>query len=460
MMILIVVFVLAGYALYSMNADERSQLKERVMLAADRARKDAARRRAEPEPFRDALRERTPWPMVMPVLIAANVLVFLMTGWGSSDTDTLVSWGASFGPRTTNGEWWRLVASLFVHGGFLQLLINCAALAQLGLTLERLVGHATFAAVYLSAGILSSLVSLSDYPMATSYGASGAIFGLYGLLVASSAWTAVRRAPKAGAEPEPEPSTSGMFGLRDLPRADPEVPAATAAEQPVADAIQPSAVDAGIAMTLTAVKQLAPVAALFFLYNVAGSSLEAGAELGGFAAGFICGVVLTSGVSVRKPPVPRVAVAMAVTVIVAIVSAVPLRSMADIRPEITRVLAVEERTAGTYQAAMTQFKLGTVSAEGLAQVIERKITPELQAMQARLKTLGRIPPEHQPLLAGAEEYLRLRDESWRLRAAALHKSSMPGLRKAETAERTSLEALERLKPAEPAESTSTTEAAR
>jgi hypothetical protein len=180
-------------------------------------------------------------------------------------------------------------------------------------------------------------------------------------------------------------------------------------------------------------------------------SLEAGAELGGFAAGFICGVALTSAVSVRTPPVPRVAVAMAATVIVAIVSAVPLRGMADVRPEITRVLDIETRTSGAYQSAMAQFKLGTVSAEGLAQVIEKRITPELQAMQSRLKTLGRIPPEHQPLLEGAEEYLRLRDESWRLRAAALHKSSMPALRKADSAERASLEALERLKPPEPAE---------
>ena len=98
---------------------------------------------------------------------------------------------------------------------------------------------------------------------------------------------------------------------------------------------------------------------------------------------------------------------------------------------------------------MTQFKLGTVNAEALAQVIERKITPELQAMQARFKDLGRVPPEHQPLLANAEEYLRLRDESWRLRAAALHKSSMPALRKAETAERASLKAFERLKPVSP-----------
>ena len=439
MMILVVLLVLGGYALYTMNADERTQLKERVVVAAERARKEAARRRAEPEPFRDALRERTPWPFVMPLLVAANLIVFLMMGWGSSDPDTLVAWGASFGPKTTNGEWWRLAAAMFVHGGFFQLLVNCAALVQLGLILERLVGHVTFAAVYFAAGVLASLVSLSDFPMAVTSGASGAIFGLYGLLVASSAWTAVHRGPAA--RREPEPTTIGTFGFRELPRQEPESVDTAEPNDPAEGA------NTGIAITLVAAQQLAPIAGLFLLYNLLGDSLGGGAELGGFAAGFICGVALTSGVSVRTPPVPRVAIAMAATVVVAIVSAVPLRGMADVRPEISRVLDVEQRTSGAYQAAVTQFKLGTVSAEALAQMIEKKITPELQAMQARLKTLGRVPPEHQPLLAGAEEYLRLRDESWRLRAAALHKSSMPALRKAESAERASLEALERLKPA-------------
>ena len=116
-------------------------------------------------------------------------------GWGSDEAETLVSWGASFGPRTTNGEWWRLVASMFVHTGSFQLLVNCAALVQLGLILERLVGHVTFAAVYLAAACLRASCSLSDYPMGISSGASGAIFGLYGLLLASTAWIAVLRAP-------------------------------------------------------------------------------------------------------------------------------------------------------------------------------------------------------------------------------------------------------------------------
>jgi membrane associated rhomboid family serine protease len=441
-MILLVILVLGGYALYTMSPDERTRLKERLVATAWRARDEAARRHAEPEPFRDALRERTPWPLVMPALLAANVIVFLMMGWGSTEPEALVGWGASFGPRTTNGEWWRLVASMFVHTGMFQLLVNCAALAQLGLILERLVGHTTFAAVYISAGVLASLVSLSDYPMAVSAGASGAIFGLYGLLLASAAWTAIHR-PSAPSD-EPQPASLETFGFRELAQADP----AEAAEASEPDPRLNAAMNPGVVMTLTAAQRLAPIAAVFFLYNLASGGLGSGAEIAGFAAGFICGVVLTRGVSASTPPVPRVAITMAVTVVVAVASAVPLRGVADVRPEISRVLAVEESTAGTYQNAVKQFKLGAVNAEALAQVIELKITPELHAMQARLKTLGRVPPEHQPLLASAEEYLKLRDESWRLRAAALHKSSMPALRKAETAERASLEALERIKPAD------------
>jgi membrane associated rhomboid family serine protease len=445
MMILLVILVLGGYALYSMKPDERTRVKERLVATAGRAREEAARRQAKPEPFRDALRQRTPWPLVMPALVAANVLVFLMMGWGASDEKTLVSWGASFGPRTTNGEWWRLVSSMFVHSGTLQLLVNCAALVQLGLTLERLVGHVTFGAVYFSAGILASVVSLSDFPIATSAGASAAIFGLYGLLLASSAWTAVRRAPAAAVDPGP--AALGMFGFSDAPRTE---PAETRGERESAS-LPDAAIAPALTMTSTAARQLAPVAAIFALYNLVTGDLGGGAELAGFAAGFICGIVLTSGVSVSTPPVPRVAITMAVTVVVAVASAVPLRGVTDVRPEITRVIAVEESTASTYQRAVKQFKLGAMNAEALAQLIERKITPELHAMQARLKSLGRVPPEHQPLRTSAEDYLRLRDESWRLRAAALHKSSMSALRKAEMAERASLEAFERLKPTQPAD---------
>jgi membrane associated rhomboid family serine protease len=442
MIFLFVILALGGYALTTLKPDERTRLNERLTIILERAKKDVAKRRAQPEPFRDALRERTPRPLVMPALVILNAIVFLMMAGGGTEPDALLSWGASFGPRTTNGEWWRLLSAVFVHTGLLQILVNGAALVQLGLILERLVGHITFAAVYLAAGLLASLVTVSDYPLAISTGSSGAIFGLYGLLLASTAWTAIQRA--SAAPVEAAAASAGGFGLSELSQRRPDERGGVA-EGPQPDGV----VTTGLVMTLAVAKQLAPVAAAFMLYNLMGGGLGIGAELAGFSAGFICGAVLTRGVSASTPPVPRVALTMAVTVMVAVASAVPLRGLADVRPEISRVIAVEEGTTSAYQKAVKQFKLGTLNAEALAQIIERTITPELRAMQARLKTLGRVPPEHQPLVASAEEYLRLRDESWRLRAAALHKSSMAALRKAETAERTSLEAFERIRAAEP-----------
>lgn len=55
-----------------------------------------------------------------------------------------------------------------------------------------------------------------------------------------------------------------------------------------------------------------------------------------------------------------------------------------------------------------------------------------------------MPSAHRPLVADAEEYLRLRQESWRLRSQALHAASLPALREADVAERVSLQALERI----------------
>jgi hypothetical protein len=73
--------------------------------------------------------------------------------------------------------------------------------------------------------------------------------------------------------------------------------------------------------------------------------------------------------------------------------------------------------------------------------------PELKAARARLQAFERVPYEQQPLVAAAEEYLRLRDESWRLRAEGLRTVNMRTLQKAEGAESASLKALKRTRPA-------------
>jgi hypothetical protein len=133
----------------------------------------------------------------------------------------------------------------------------------------------------------------------------------------------------------------------------------------------------------------------------------------------------------------------------AVAFAVPLRGVADVRPEIQRLVQIETRTASVYQIDVDKFTRGWIAATELARVIERTILPELQSTRARLKALHGVPAEQQALVARADEYLRLRDESWRLRVAALHKLSMRTLREADTAERASLDAFESLQAAAP-----------
>jgi len=150
----------------------------------------------ELEPFRSALRERTRIAPVTPLIAILNVAIFIGIVFHPhllDDPDPLVSWGASFGPRTANGEWWRLITTLFVHVIVVDLLVNLLALVPLGLLLERIVGPLAFGAVYLTSGLFASLFSLSVYPIAVSVGPAGAVAGVYAFMLAVSLWGSSQR---------------------------------------------------------------------------------------------------------------------------------------------------------------------------------------------------------------------------------------------------------------------------
>jgi membrane associated rhomboid family serine protease/Tfp pilus assembly protein PilF len=97
----------------------------------------------------------------------------------------LVHWGANYGPLTVSGQWWRLLTCVFVHGGLLHIGFNMWCLWSLGRIAESVYGHWTFAGVYLISGLAASLASLIWNPSILSVGASGAIFGIAGALIAS-----------------------------------------------------------------------------------------------------------------------------------------------------------------------------------------------------------------------------------------------------------------------------------
>ena len=200
---MLLLVILAALAFRMTSPEDRQRYLGIALVFVRQLRVAAAETEPERE-YRDSLRARTGRLLVTPALVAINVMVvagILFSAGAIGDPDTLLAWGGSLGPRTTNGEWWRLVTSTFVHTGTLHLLVNVAVLIQIGAVLERLAGRLAFAGVYVAAGVFAGLVNLSSYPLAVTSGASAAIFGLYGLLLAIRLLAAVpasRRRTAAG----------------------------------------------------------------------------------------------------------------------------------------------------------------------------------------------------------------------------------------------------------------------
>lgn len=139
--------------------------------------------------FIDLLFTRVPRADVTVALVAINILVFLGLAALSLSplqipSELLIRAGGNFAQRVQDGEIWRLLTALFLHGGLLHVALNMFALYQAGQVVERLFGRIGFAVVYLGAGLFGNLASLWWRQGAVSIGASGAIFGVYGALLA------------------------------------------------------------------------------------------------------------------------------------------------------------------------------------------------------------------------------------------------------------------------------------
>jgi rhomboid protease GluP len=301
---------------------------------------------------------------------------------------------------------------MFIHSGLLHFAATIAGLFQLGLIVERYVGPIAFLLVFVGAGILSNLTAIHQDPLSASIGASGSVFGVYGLFISTTAWALVGKSP--------------------------------------------------LRISLETLKRIAPAACVFAVYSLAAGQLSSRAEVVGLAAGLASGAFLGRTIGDAKPSLRHVAATAGVWMALACAAAFTLRGVDDVRPEIARVITVEERTASAYDTALHGFRNGRLAAEALAALIDRTIVPELEAADARLKAFDKVPAAHQPLVASAEEYLRLRHESWRLRANGLRTmgrivarqaakpippdAAILAFREADRIERDSLASLRKIKP--------------
>jgi membrane associated rhomboid family serine protease len=123
------------------------------------------------------------------VIIAINVLVFLIQL--SSDSSHW-AWFA-FTPALALDMPWIFVTSIFLHGGLTHLVFNMFALLTFGTSLENIVGGRRFLTVFFAAGIVGNLgyMVTSGDPWIPAIGASGAIFGVIGLLTVLRPWQTV-----------------------------------------------------------------------------------------------------------------------------------------------------------------------------------------------------------------------------------------------------------------------------
>jgi membrane associated rhomboid family serine protease len=394
-MFLLALLTILGVGIYVMRPDERRRALRVLTGHGSALGRAITREVAACAPWLETLRARGGQPVLALAIATGCVVVFAASLSGTSaGGDALVRWGATFGPRTTNGEWWRLVTAVFLHRGLFSLAIDVVAIVQLGLVVERIFGRLAFGTVFVASGVLANTIHLAAHPVVVRTGASGALYGLYGLLI--------------------------VWVVRGI--------------------LAPSA----LTIPLPAYRLLAPVAGLFLLTSMVSDAGALTANVAALGIGLVAGSVLVGAIEDESASPIRLAAIAGSAVMTVFLMAMPSAGTTDVRPEIARVLDLETRTAEPYGKLVGQFTRGATSSRALAAFIDTRILPEVRDAQARLDHLHGVPAEHRVVVADAQRYVRMRLESWDLRSRALHSSNMRALRLADDKERESLDALEQL----------------
>lgn len=129
-------------------------------------------------------------PLVTYVLIGICVLIFILDfllrlyfAWKyNADIEILKIFGMKINELIAQGQVWRIVTAIFLHGDITHIVFNMLALYIWGRHIEALYGRGRYITIFFMAGIMSTTASFAFTP-ANSLGASGAIYGLFGALL-------------------------------------------------------------------------------------------------------------------------------------------------------------------------------------------------------------------------------------------------------------------------------------
>lgn len=117
---------------------------------------------------------------VVTFFLALNILIHVVTFIPIIGQQVLY-YGIGVNFLISEGEWWRLISPMFLHGSIMHLLFNMFSLFIFGPELEKIAGKARFLTIYLLSGIFANIATFFlQAPDYKSLGASGAVFGILG----------------------------------------------------------------------------------------------------------------------------------------------------------------------------------------------------------------------------------------------------------------------------------------
>ncbi|RFS24527.1 rhomboid family intramembrane serine protease [Chitinophaga silvatica] len=123
-------------------------------------------------------------------LLGVNTIAFILITLKGADFWKgngllLLHYGANYWPFTIlRNEYWRLISSMFLHAGIMHLTTNMIGLIVGGYFLEPVLKRWKFVTLYLLTGIIANFISIYYHRTTIGVGASGAIFGIYGVFIA------------------------------------------------------------------------------------------------------------------------------------------------------------------------------------------------------------------------------------------------------------------------------------